>query len=189
MDLPELIRTADEGQPAAAQALFGALYGELHALAESHVRRGGELTLSATTLLHEAYLRLAERDGARFPDRARFLAYASKAMRGLIVDYVRARRAQKRGGQFEITALGDSDPGAAAPAEAERLERLAGALEELGAIDPALAQLVDLHVFCGFSLIEIASLRQVAERTVQRDWRKAKMALGRIAAEDGAGSA
>jgi RNA polymerase sigma factor (TIGR02999 family) len=185
MSLHELIRNADQGEPAAARELFAGLYQELHNLAESHIRRGGsELTLGATTLLHEAYLRLAEREGPRFPDRARFLAYASKAMRGLIVDYVRARQAHKRGGLFEITAIGDTDPASPGDDDRARIELLNQALEELGVLDPALAQLVDLHFFCGFSFVEIAAFRQVNDRTVQRDWRKAKMVLGRILADD-----
>src|SRR5688572_29450635 len=94
-----LIRTADAGDESAATALFAALYDELHGLAERQLRRGGgELTLGTTTLLHEAYLSFADRESASFPDRARFLAYASRAMRGLVVDYARRRQAKKRGG-------------------------------------------------------------------------------------------
>lgn len=171
-----LIQSTDAGDPRAADQLFASLYEELHRLAEHQLRRnGGQLTLSTTTLLHETYLALSGREAA-FPDRARFMGYAAKAMRGLIVDYVRSRRATKRGGQFEITLIGNHEP--ASPADSpEQLERIAEALERLGTVDPGLTELTDLHFFCGFSLVEIAGLRGVSDRTVQRDWRKARMLL------------
>ena len=153
------------------------LYHELHGLAESHLRRGGaRLTLGTTTLLHEAYLNIAERDALAFPDRARFLAYASRAMRGLVIDYARRRQALKRGREFEITLTEGAAPSVGSQDAAE-LEALGDALNELGKLDPSLAELVDLHFFCGLSLAEIASIRQVSERTVQRDWRKARLLL------------
>ncbi len=155
------------------------LYHELHGLAERHLHRGGSgLNLSTTTLLHEAYLNLSARDALAFPDRARFLAYASRAMRGLVIDFARRRRAIKRGSAFEITL---TDNAAAAPGteNIEQLADLGEALDELGKLDPALAELVDLHFFCGMSLAEIAPLRNVSERTVQRDWRKARLLLHR----------
>ena len=178
----QLVQTADAGDPAAAGALFATLYRELHAIAERELRRGGSgLTLGTTTLLHEAYLNLATRDGIRFADRAHFLAYASRAMRGLMIDYARRRQAKKRGGEFQITGVSDEvvadRPGEAS--DAESLERLGDALETLAQVDPSLANLVDLHFFCGFPLVEIAGLRGVSERTVQRDWRKARLLLHR----------
>ncbi|HEV8398096.1 MAG TPA: ECF-type sigma factor [Vicinamibacterales bacterium] len=165
---------ADSGDAEARNALFAALYDELHRLAQAHVRRSaGPITLSATTLLHEVYVNLAGRGALAFPDRSRFLGYASRAMRGLIVDYVRQRTAQKRGGDLTFTTLDEEEP----PAPTVDLERLTGALDDLAALDPALAELVDLKFFCGFSFGEIAAMRQVSERTVQRDWAKARALL------------
>ena len=176
----QLVQTADAGDPEAAGALFATLYRELHTIAERELRRGGsELTLGTTTLLHEAYLNLADRDGIRFADRAHFLAYASRAMRGLMIDYARRRQAKKRGGEFQITGVSDDVVARGEPADAEQLERLGEALETLAQVDPTLANLVDLHFFCGFPLVEIAGLRGVSERTVQRDWRKARLLLHR----------
>jgi RNA polymerase sigma factor (TIGR02999 family) len=181
---PDLLQSADAGDPAAADQLFRLLYRELHGLAERHLRKQSVgFTLGTTTLLHEAYLNIAGRRDVRFPDRARFLAYASRAMRGLIVDYARRRQARKRGGEFHITMTGQveaADPRAASP----DLEELSDALDELAAIEPALAQLVDLHFFCGLSFVEIAGLRGVSERTVQRDWREARLLLHRTLAEE-----
>ena len=179
MDAPisALIVTADAGNPAASQELFAQLYRELHTLAERALRRApADVTLGTTTLLHEAYLSLAAREGVRFPDRTRFLAYASRAMRGLMIDYLRSRRARKRGGEFQLVALTGDHPDGDALAP-ERLDRLSEALEALGEVDPALAELVDLHFFCGLTFVEIADMRRVSERTVRDHWRKARLLL------------
>jgi RNA polymerase sigma factor (TIGR02999 family) len=176
-NLAELLHQADQADHAAADMLFAMLYDELHRLAEHHLQcSGSSLTLGATTLVHEAYLNIVGRQAMVFPDRARFFAYASKAMRGLVIDYARRRRAKKRGSNFEIT-LTENFEADRAEADGENLEALGDALQELGEIDPALAELVDLHFFGGFTFIEIAELRQVSERTVQRDWQKARLLL------------
>jgi RNA polymerase sigma factor (TIGR02999 family) len=170
-----VVARADAGDPAARKALFAALYEELHRLAQAHLRRsGGPLTLSATTLLHEAYLDIARRGDLAFPDRNRFLGYASRAMRGLIIEYVRNRTASKRGGELTFTTLPDD---AASAEPSVDLDRLDTALKDLASIDPALAELVDLKFFCGFSFTEIAAMRGVSDRTVQRDWAKARALL------------
>lgn len=177
-ELDRLIQRADTADPQAVDTLFTLLYGELHCLAESALRRGGgSFTLSPTTLLHEAYLNMAGRDDVTFPDRARFLAYASRAMRGLVIDFARRRQAEKRGRHLEITLPGEEPVSGEVLRTSEELTRLGDALGELAAIAPALAEVVDLHFFCGFSFAEIAALRRVSERTVQREWRKARLLL------------
>jgi RNA polymerase sigma factor (TIGR02999 family) len=105
------------------------------------------------------------------------MAYAARVMRGLIVDYARNRQAQKRGGRFEITSLSSEpvDPAA----DAMELARVSDVLDELAGVDPLLAQVVDLKFFCGFSFSEIAGMRGVSERTVQRHWDKARIYLHR----------
>ena len=174
-DFGDLVGRADAGDPQAKNALFTALYDELHRLARGHIHRGaGDVTLGATTLLHEAYLDIAQRDSVAFGDRARFLAYASRAMRTLVIDYVRNRRALKRGGDLIFTTLSDQQ---AASLEAAHLENLAAALDDLAKIDAALADLVYLKFFCGLSFAEIAALRSSSERSVQRDWAKARALL------------
>jgi RNA polymerase sigma factor (TIGR02999 family) len=173
--LADLVVRADAGDTAARSHLFSVLYDDLHRLAQSHVRRSpGPVTLGATTLLHEAYLSMAGRDAAAFPDRQRFFGYASRAMRGLVINYVRDRRAQKRGGELTFTTL---DDGAVAVEPAPDLGALGHALDDLAGLDPALAELVDLKFFCGFSFAEIAAMRGVSERTIQRDWAKARLLL------------
>ena len=171
-----LIVSAEGGDAQAAAALFTALYSELHRMAQRQLARSArDMTLGTTTLLHEAYLDMAQREGTLFPDRARFMAYAARVMRALIIDHVRNRKARKRGGGFEMTALPDDLPDAAA--EATRLQRLADAVDALARVDPVLAEVVDLKFFCGFSFAEIAAMRSLSERTVQRHWKKARLFL------------
>lgn len=175
-----LVASADAGDGQAAQTLFASLYDELRRVAARELRRQGGMSLSASTLLHEAYLAMAEREGVTFPDRARFVAYAARVMRGLIIDHVRSRMAQKRGGQFELTAL-ETDPGIAGPDPVE-LSALSEALDELADVEPLLAQVVDLRFFCGLTFSEIAGLHGYTERTAQRHWERARIFLSRTLA-------
>jgi len=161
--------------PATAESLFALLYTELHRLARREARRGGFVALGATTVLHETYLQLSGRKGLVFQDQARFLAYAARAMRGFVIDSVRQSGAQKRGGMFEITPLDTRI--AETIGSAEELHRISDALAELEQVDPVLADVVDLKFFCGFSFQEIAAMQSVSERTVQRQWEKARIYL------------
>jgi RNA polymerase sigma factor (TIGR02999 family) len=174
-DLNVLIRSSECGDAKAREELFTVLYAELHNLAQRQLRRNSSLTLSPTTLLHETYLDMSSRGSGAFPARARFLAYASRAMRGLIIDYFRSRSAQKRGGEFEITVLPTEMPqGVESDAE---LQRLSEAVDALAHIEPRLAQVVDLKFFCGFTFPEIGAVLGASERTAKRDWEKARILL------------
>jgi RNA polymerase sigma factor (TIGR02999 family) len=182
--LDDLNGSADAGASEAPPALFVALYRELHSVAERQLRRvGPDLTLGTTTLLHEAYLKLDGHESLRFENHGHFLAYAARAMRCLIIDYARQRRAKKRGGEFHIASWAMDEAGPEAAGSSESLEPLSAALDTLAHVEPELAQLVDLHFFCGFSFIELAELRGVSERTVQRDWRRARLLLHRVLQE------
>jgi RNA polymerase sigma factor (TIGR02999 family) len=172
------ISSADGDHRTAADNLFTTLYEELHRLARRELaRRDRSGALGVTTLLHEAYLTMADRSGAVFPDRARFMAYAARVMRGLIVDEARARHAQKRGGGFLLTTL-HTDV-AERLTDAVWLGKISDALDELATHDPALAEVVELKFFCGFSVAEIAAMRGVSERTVKRSWEKSRLYLHR----------
>ena len=168
---------ADRREQGAAAALFSALYEELGRLAQREValQRGGHATVGVKSLLHETYMVMCER-GATFSDQGRFMAYAARVMRGLIIDHARHRRTQKRGGHFYITSLETDLP---ADPRHDELERINDALMELAELAPDLAEIVDLKFFCGFSCAEIAALRGVSERTVQRSWDKARIYLHR----------
>jgi RNA polymerase sigma factor (TIGR02999 family) len=176
--IASLIAAADKGDGPARDTLFAGLYEELHRLARRQLAgRGVPVTLSPTTLIHEAYLDMTGREGLAFPDRSRFMGYAARVMRGLIIDYARNRTAQKRGGRIEITSIKTDI--AEQPADDNELLRIGDALDELAKIDVALAEIVDLKFFCGFSVGEIAAMRGVSERTVQRSWEKARAYLHR----------
>jgi len=171
-----LIADAEKGDATAADALFALLYAELHRLAKGQLARSSfGTTLGTTTLLHEAYLSMSEREGTVFPDRARFMAYAARAMRGLIIDHARRRQAVKRGGEFVFTPVDETlvDPAAEEP----DLEQVGAALDALATLEPRLAQVVELRFFCGFSFDEIAGMWGVSNRTVERDWAKARIYL------------
>jgi RNA polymerase sigma factor (TIGR02999 family) len=165
--ISSLISAVESGDSAATDALFSALYSELHRMAKRELaRRGSPASLSVTTLLHEAYLDMSARSDASFPDQARFMGYAARVMRGLIIDHARSRNAFKRGGEFEIASLENDD--VENPADAKELTTISDALDQLAKIEPELAELVDLKFFCGFSFIEIAALQKLSERTAKK---------------------
>jgi len=173
--LTSLFESAERGDQSAANALFSTLYAELHQLAKRQLAgQGAPLSLGATTLLHQAYIQMAARDGVAFPDRARFMGYAARVMRRLIIDHARARCAQKRGGQFEITSVGAEVEN---PCDDRELARISEALDELAKADPSLQEIVDLKFFCGLTFAEIGALRGLSERTVQRQWEQARIYL------------
>ena len=156
----------------ANEQLFAQLYGELRQLAERQLRRNSSAPISPTTLLHEAYLGMSG-SRAAFPDRERFMGYAARVMRGLIIDFVRERRALKRGAGIHITQL----PTEIEQVDAVELSRLSDVLDELATHEPRLAEVVDLRYFCGFTFEDIAGQRGTSVRTVQRDWEKARVIL------------
>ena len=173
-----LLAEIEKSDSARSETLFAELYAELHKMAKRQLaRQSGGLTLSPTTLLHQTYIDLAGSTGTSFPDNSRFLAYAARVMRGLIIDHSRHRRVQKRGGHFEFTRL-DNDAAAEYP-DSRELSQIGEALDELERVNASLAELVDLKFFCGFTFAEIAAMRNISERTVQRDWEKARLYLYR----------
>lgn len=174
--MPALVQRAELGDATARGELFASLYTELHRIARREAGRYGELAaLGTTTLLHEAYIDIGARVGLAFNDKSHFLAYAARAMRGLVIDHVRSRQAAKRGGGLDITSLDTAV--AEQCASPEGLQSLSDALDDLAQLEPALAHLVDLKFFCGFSLVEIAAMTGVSERTAQRHWEKARLLL------------
>ena len=175
--LRPLVEAAERGDRSAADTLFSTLYSELHRISKRELaRQGMPVSLGATTLLHQAYIEIAGRDATSFPDRARFMAYASRVMRGLIIDYARNRSAQKRGGQFHITS---ADAALEQIADDRELTRIGEALDELAKIDASLVEVVDMKFFCGFTFAEIAAMKNLSERTIQRQWDKARIYLHR----------
>ena len=166
MDVP-----ADPLPPSTPREWFQLLYHELRRRARGELFRHQALTLGATTLLHEAWMRMDDKPLA-FGTQAELVAYAGRVMRGIVIDHVRSRSAQKHGGGIERIPYETSEDLRAM--DDDEVLRLGDALKELAAADTGLAELVELRFFAGLSFAEIAALRGVSERTVQRDWGKAR---------------
>jgi RNA polymerase sigma factor (TIGR02999 family) len=176
-ELAELIQRARRGDPGADEAAFEALYADLRRLARARLMRNRRNTLLDTTaLVNEAYLRLARVEGLRPEDRHSYLAYASRAMRSIVVDFVRARAAARRGGQAERVTLTTGTAERVSAGEDEIL-KVHEALEELAAIDERLVRVVEMRYFAGLTQQEVAEALGVTERTVRRDWEKARHLL------------
>jgi len=175
--LTELLGQIQAGDTQARDALFAAAYSELHRLAHARLRDGGRNTvLDTTCLVHESYLRFVRAGELRAEDRRAFFAYASQVMRSVIVNSVRERIAHKRGGDRLPLTLSTS-LGAQLPDAEETVLAVHEALEALEQADPRLAQVAQMRYFGGYSEQEIAETLKVTERTVQRDWEKARLIL------------
>lgn len=175
-DITTLLEAARGGDRAALDNVLATLYRELHAMArrQLHGQRGG--TLDTTALVHESYFKLIRSQNAEFSDRAHFFAYAATAMRSVVVDYARQRLSQKRGGdQQRITELPDDIT--AGIELGEEMLHLDSALQKLAVLDKRLAQVVELRYFAGLSETQIGELLNCSERTVRRDWQKARLFL------------
>lgn len=171
-----LLRAAGAGDRASADRAFALLYDDLQRLARSRLRGGSPLTLLDThALVHESYLRL-QGQGAGFPDHHHFMAYAAKVMRAVVIDTVRARQAERRGGDAEVLPLDTGLIGSLAAHDDEVL-RVHEALDGLATLEPRLARVVELRYFAGLTEAEVAASLDVTERTVQRDWQKARLFL------------
>jgi RNA polymerase sigma factor (TIGR02999 family) len=153
---------------------FQALYHELRRRARGELFRHQAMTLGPTTLLHEAWLQLGQRE-LEFSTQGELVHYASRTMRGIVIDHVRARMASKRGGgqdELPYETLADLRK-----MPDQEVVALSDALEALAQADATLCELVELKFFAGLTFAEIAALRSVSARTVQRDWEKARLFL------------
>ncbi len=173
-DVTRLLRLARGGDGEAFERAFAAVYGELRRLA-SMVRQGraGE-TLTATALVHEAYLRLMPSAASDWEGRRHFLRVAARAMRQVLAHAARDRLAGKRGGGAVALTLDDALRGTPAPVRAEEIVALDEALERLGALDPRQARVVELRWIVGLTAPETADALGVSTPTVERDWRAAR---------------
>jgi RNA polymerase sigma factor (TIGR02999 family) len=175
--LTELLGRLHAGDAEARDALFAAAYAELHRLARSRLRDGGRNTLLDTTgLVHESYLRFVSAGQLRAGDRRAFFAYSSQVMRSVIVNSARDRIAQKRGGDSPPLTLSTHLAVGTAQDETTIL-RIHEALQDLEQADPRLAEVAQMRYFGGYSDREIAETLGISDRTVQRDWEKARLIL------------
>ena len=176
-DLTVLLHAARQGEQQAVAQLFRLLYDDLHRLARSRLRQHRTMTLLDTTsLLHESFLKLVGATSLPVEDSQHFFAYAASVMRSVIVDFARARKAERRGGEAEHLAL-DTALGERLAQPEDDVLRVHEALETLAQADARLAQVVEMRYFGGLSEAEIAQALGASERTVRRDWVKARLLL------------
>ncbi len=171
--LTHLLQAVRNGRSEAVEPLIQRVYGELKEIAGSYLRHERtDHTLSTTELVHEAYFKLVDGQGAAWEDRAHFFGAAARAMRQVLVDHARARSAQKRGGGWRQTTLSGQDPSFSL--SFGDLLSLDDALERLDKRSPRLRQVVEMRFFSGMTEEEVGHVLDVTPRTVQRDWAKAR---------------
>lgn len=176
-ELTVLMRRAADGDQQARDAVFRLIYGELRKLARAQLSRGGRgAELDTIAVVNEAYLRLEKAERLMPGDRSHYFGYVGRAMRSVIVDCLRARAAERRGGGSAHLTLTTGIADAAA-SDATQVMRVHEALQELAAVDSRIVQVVEMKYFAGLSERDIASVLGVAERTVRRDWEKARLLL------------
>lgn len=177
-DVTALIEAAGSGDATAVKALFARVYDELKLLARRQLAASFGHTLNTTGLVHEAYLKLARPEGHHLHSRLHFFALAAKAMRQIAIDHARARITEKRGGQhLEVVELDEAIDVVDPELRPDELLRLDSALSQLEIDEPRLAQLVEMRFFADLEIGDIAALQSVSERTLNRDWRRAKALL------------
>lgn len=184
-DITRLLAAARSGEPAQLGAVFEALYPELRRLANSRLR-GGEATFTPTVLVHELFLRISANDSLSLNDRNHFFAAAARAMRWILVEHARQRATDKRGGGQIAVALDDRIPDA--PQAVTDVLALNEGLDALEAISPQRRRIVELRYFAGLEFAEIARLLECSERTVYREWERARAFLQALLEDDGDGS-
>jgi len=176
-DITALIARANSGDRPAVDAIFERLYPELRRIAHSRLTRHTRDTLLDTTMLvHECYLKFVQAERLNPSDRAHFIAYSATAMRSIIVDFARARLTERRGGDAAHLTL-NTQIADSLPAGEDEIVRVDEALAEIARLDPRLAQVVEMRYFGGLNDLEIASALGVTDRTVRRDWEKARLLL------------
>jgi RNA polymerase sigma factor (TIGR02999 family) len=176
-DVTQLLGAARRGEDGAVDRLCEILYQDLRKLARARLRPHQRGTLLDTTsLVHESYMRLAKAGEVDVSDRAHFLGYAGRVMRSVIIDFVRAKQAERRGGDNVLVTL-NTNIAASIPAAEDDLIRLSDALDELAKIDERMVRVVEMRYFAGLNEQEIASALGITDRTVRRDWEKARLLL------------
>ena len=174
--LTELLLRANEGDETARQELFAAAYGELRVLAHSRLRDARNTLLDTTALVHESFVRFVQAGRLEGSDRRHFFSYAANVMRSVIVDYARKRQAQRRGGDVVHVTL-DDELGDTLAAEEDQIVDVHEALRRLEASDPRMVKIVEMRFFAGMRDAEIGAALGVAERTVRREWERARLLL------------
>ena len=175
-ELALALQKIEQEHGTALNEAFTAWYPELKKIARARLHRS-ELngSMQTTALVHDSYLKLVSGPGLQFSDRLQFLAYASRTLRSLVIDTIREQRALRRGGDFNLVTLDTAiQEGVGATIDVEDVN---AAMDDLAKLDPALARLVEMRFFGGMTAPDIAAALGISERTVQREWSKARALL------------
>jgi RNA polymerase sigma factor (TIGR02999 family) len=175
-ELKALLDAARRGERSALDELFSLLYRDLHQLAHARLARNKGSPLDTTSLLHESYLRCLKAQALNVVDRSHFLAYAAKVMRSIVVDVARQRQAERHGGDAAHLTL-DTDLAESVHVSAQQLLDIDDALRDLARIDERLVRVVEMRFFAGLTEQEVADALGLTERTIRRDWEKARLLL------------
>ncbi|MEO8104465.1 MAG: ECF-type sigma factor [Betaproteobacteria bacterium] len=175
-DLAIVFQKIEQERSAALDEAFSAWYPELKKIAHARLTRTGlQGSMQTTALVHDSYMKLATGPNRDFSNRLQFLAYASRTLRSIVIDTIREERALRRGGDLDLVTLDTAiQEGMGAAIDVEDVN---AAMDDLAKLDPALARLVEMRFFGGMSAVEIAETLGVSERTVQREWTKARALL------------
>lgn len=181
-EITELLRAVQTGDPQASERLFERIYADLKRMA--HARLYGNQAareLDTTSLVHDSFVRLLERGELFAEDRHAFFGYVGRVMRSVVIDHVRERQAQKRGGDARQVTLTTGVDGEGF--DDEQLLALNGALDVLERISPDFYKLIELRYFAGLSLVEVAAMQGTSTRTITREWTKARAFLRQLILE------
>ncbi len=170
-----LLSRWSEGDTEAFPKLVTVAYDDLRAIAHRRLRAGGGGDIATTALVHEAYLKLVDRTGGTWESRAHFFAFASRAMRHILVDHARRRQAERRGGGAVLIPLDEAE--VAADGGMADVLGVDEAVEQLATRHPRMAQVVELRFFGGLSVPEVAEVLDASVRTVEREWTRARVYL------------
>ncbi|HET8883255.1 MAG TPA: ECF-type sigma factor [Solimonas sp.] len=182
-DITRLLGAAAGGDAVAVRELYAALYPDIRRIARARLAAAGGVTgLNTTALVHEGFLRMADNEGLRGSARVQFFAYVGRALRSVVLDYLRAQGAEKRGGEVQMVTLSHADEVPATAAFGQDLEALDSAITRMQMLDEALSQTVEMHFFAGMTIPEIAAVRDVSTRTVDRELKKARLLLAELLA-------
>lgn len=184
LDTPEstsitvMLQRSANGEAGALQQLYVHLYPEIKRVARSRLAQAGGVTgLNTTAVVHEGFLRMADQQGLQGESRGQFFAYVGQVLRSVVIDHVRSQQRDKRGGDQVMVTLSAAADVAAPVSDAVDLVAIDRALLRMREIDPALSQLLEMHVFAGLDIAEVAKLRGVTPRTINRDLLKARTLL------------
>jgi RNA polymerase sigma factor (TIGR02999 family) len=178
-DVTVYLRAAARGDSEASKELFALIYADLKRMAHGRLwRDGGAADLNTTVLVHESYLKFVKNGALSAVDRPAFNAYVGRVMRSVVVDCIRERRSEKRGGDANFITLTTS--AGLNPLDDERLLAVDSAMDSLEKIAPELHQLVEMRYFAGLSVKEISEAKGVSSRTVEREWEKARAFLRKL---------